>query len=63
MTSVLAIGRTLKEASTITEEDVDAALGGLPENKLHCSLLGVSALRDALADWERSQAEVGSSVT
>lgn len=48
MTSVLAKGKSLEEALKITEEDVTKALDGLPENKLHCSNLGVSALRCAI---------------
>ena len=48
MTSVLAKGKTLEEALNITEEDIIQALDGLPENKVHCSNLGVSALRNAI---------------
>lgn len=48
MTSVLAKGKTLEEALNITEEDIIQALDGLPENKVHCSNLGVSALRSAI---------------
>mgnify|MGYP001020451903 FL=1 len=51
MTSVLAKGRTLDEAMAITEEDVISALDGLPPEKVHCSLLGVGALRAAIADY------------
>jgi len=29
------------------------ALGGIPERKRHCSLLGVQALHAAIEDWER----------
>ncbi|NLO48630.1 MAG: iron-sulfur cluster assembly scaffold protein [Clostridiales bacterium] len=51
MTSVLAKGKTLEEALNITEEDIVRALNGLPENKLHCSNLGASALRNAIANY------------
>lgn len=51
MTSVLAKGKTLEEALNITEEDIIQALDGLPENKLHCSNLGVSALRNAIGNY------------
>ncbi len=50
-TSVLAKGKTIKEAMKIKEEDVVNALDGLPESKVHCSLLGVSALRCALKNY------------
>jgi len=46
MTAELAKGKTLDEAFTISEEDIARALGGLPEHKMHCSNLGVSALRE-----------------
>ena len=51
MTSVLAKGKTLEEALNITEEDIVRALDGLPENKLHCSNLGASALRNAINNY------------
>jgi len=35
----------------ISEEDVIHALDGLPENKVHCSNLGVSALRNAINNY------------
>ncbi|RII33064.1 hypothetical protein D2A34_19735 [Clostridium chromiireducens] len=35
----------------ITEEDIVNALEGLPENKKHCSNLGVQALRNAIHDY------------
>jgi len=51
MTSVLAKGKSLDEALKITEEDIIEALDGLPENKIHCSNLGVSALRTAINNY------------
>lgn len=51
MTTVLAKGKTIEEALEIKEEDIVDALDGLPENKLHCSNLGVQALRDAIKDY------------
>jgi len=53
MTTELAKGKTLAEASKITEDDITNALDGLPENKLHCSVLGASALRAAIADYRK----------
>lgn len=50
MTTELAKGKHLLVAYTITEEDIIEALGGLPENKKHCSLLGVMALKKAIED-------------
>ncbi len=51
MTSVLAQGKTLEAALSITEEDVTFALDGLPETKQHCSNLGVRALQNAIHSY------------
>lgn len=51
MTSVLAKGKSLEDALAITEEDIIQALDGLPETKVHCSNLGVSALRNAINNY------------
>ena len=51
MTTELAKGKTLEEAAKITDADIVAALGGLPEHKLHCSVLGASALQNAIANY------------
>ncbi|MFA5137687.1 MAG: iron-sulfur cluster assembly scaffold protein [Elusimicrobiota bacterium] len=56
MLTVLAEGRTLEEAKKITDDDVIEALGGIPEKKKHCSLLGVRALQAAIADYEKRRA-------
>ena len=53
-TSVLteiASGKRLNDAVAITEEEVIKALKGLPEAKVHCSNLGVAALRQAVVDY------------
>jgi nitrogen fixation NifU-like protein len=52
MLTYLAKGKTVEEAKRITDDDVVAALGGIPERKKHCSLLGVLALQAAIKDWE-----------
>ena len=51
MLTELAEGRTLEQAATLTDDDVIEALGGLPERKRHCSLLGVQALQAAIAGY------------
>ena len=57
MTSALAKGKTLEEAYRMTDEDITNALGGLPEHKLHCSVLGADALREAVENYYYSREE------
>lgn len=47
----LAKGKTLEEASKITRDDVVKALGGLPSQKIHCSVLAQEALKKAIEDY------------
>jgi nitrogen fixation NifU-like protein len=44
-------GKTLEEAKKITEKDVLENLGGLPEPKLDCVKLAVTAMRRAIAEY------------
>jgi nitrogen fixation NifU-like protein len=55
MATVLTLGKTLAEAKLLTDDDVVLALGGIPENKRHCSLMGVNALLAAIYDYEKKQ--------
>ncbi len=52
MVSEMAKGKTLEEASRITNQMVAEALQGLPRQKLHCSNLGAEALRKAIEDYQ-----------
>ena len=47
----LAKGKTIKEALKLTMKDVTKELGGLPEIKIHCSVLAIDALRKAVDDY------------
>lgn len=51
MTTELIRGKSLAEAYQITAEEITAALGGLPELKLHCSVLGAEAVKKAIDDY------------
>jgi nitrogen fixation NifU-like protein len=53
MLTELAKGKTVEQARQITDDDVVEALGGIPERKRHCSLLGVQALLAAIDDYEK----------
>mgnify|MGYP000303460519 CR=1 FL=1 len=50
-TTDLVIGKTLEEALKMTKDDVVNDLGGLPPNKIHCSMLGVDALHKAIKEY------------
>jgi nitrogen fixation NifU-like protein len=54
--SELARHRTLEEALEISPQDVEAELGGLPEDHLHCARLAVNTLGEAIADCYRQRA-------
>ena len=51
MMSEMVKGMTLKEAYNITPDMITKELGGLPEHKFHCSVLGDKALRAAIDDY------------
>ncbi len=52
MLTELALGKTLQQAKELTDDDVVIALEGIPEQKKHCSLLGVTALHQAIENYE-----------
>ncbi len=47
----LVKGKTLDEALKITKDSIVNDLGGLPVQKIHCSMLGVDALQAAIKDY------------
>src|SRR4030042_1308471 len=55
MVSEMAKGKTLEEASKITNQMVAEALEGLPKQKLHCSNLGADALQKAIQDYQNKK--------
>ena len=55
--SEMVKGKSLEEARKVKPQVVNDALEGLPKEKLHCSVLGPQALREALKDYERKKSE------
>ena len=53
--SEMVKGMSLEEASKITPKDIIKELGGLPDNKIHCSVLGDQALREAIKNYRASK--------
>jgi len=51
VTTEMVKGKTIEEALNITNKDVISALGGLPSEKLHCSVLAEEGIRAAIEDY------------
>lgn len=56
-TSELVRGWTLEEAEGLTRERIAEGIGGLPRDKIHCSVLAADAVRAAIADYRRRSAQ------
>ena len=53
MATELIKGKPLEQVRELTNKAVAEALDGLPDYKMHCSVLAEEAIQAALADYER----------
>lgn len=51
----MIIGMTVKEALKVTNKKVVECLGGLPSQKIHCSVLAEEAIKKAIEDYQAKQ--------
>lgn len=58
--SELAKGRDLDKALELDPQEVMVALGGLPEDHMHCARLAVNSLDEAISDYYRNGADSAS---
>jgi len=51
MVTELIKGKSIPEAQKVTQQVILNALGGLPEESLHCALLTAETLKEAIKDY------------
>ena len=51
----LVKGKSLKQASNLKSRDITKKLGDLPVIKVHCSVLGTKALKNAIENYKKRE--------
>jgi len=54
----LVKGKTIDEAEKLTSKDVVKELGEMPAIKVHCSVLGLNALKEAIENYKKKSKKI-----
>ncbi len=57
MLTEIITGKTIEDALAITSDALLHSLDGLPEENVHCSVLAVNVLREAIRDYRKSRSD------
>lgn len=57
MTTEMIKGKTIDECKHLSMNDIIKQLGGLPEEKMHCSNLATEALKKAIKKYQQDQSD------
>jgi nitrogen fixation NifU-like protein len=55
ITTEMIKGKAIEEALMISDQEIAAALGGLPPSKIHCSILAEKAIHAAVSDYKKKR--------
>lgn len=55
MLTIMVKGKPLSQSEKITRKAVADALGGLPPQKIHCSVLAADALKKAIENYRKKR--------